>query len=91
MYQYLIYEPTIAALTLALLLLLAAGITSLYTYYKERNRPHVWRSDAEEVIRDSGYLPQQGNIYWTPGNRVVYEASRAEALAREKRKKKSSY
>ena len=91
MYQYLFYEPTISALTLALLLLLAAGITSLYTYYKGRTRPQGWRSDAEEVIRDSGYLPQQGNLYWTPGNRVVYEASKAEALAREKRRKKSSY
>jgi len=91
MYQYLIYDPTLSTLTLALLLLLAAGITSFYSYYKGRNRPRVWRSDAEEVIRDSGYLPQQGNIYWTPCNRVVYEASRAEALASEKRKKKSSY
>lgn len=90
-YKYYLVDPNSSALNLALLLLLAAGITSLYSFTKGRPQPRGWRSDVEEVIPVYGYLLQQGTIYGAPANRVFYEASRAEALAREKRRRKSSY
>jgi len=90
-YQYYLVEPKTSTLTLAVLLLLAAGITSLFTLFRDRKPPRGWHSDAEEVIQESGYLLQQGNNYWTPTNGVIYEASKAEALVREKRRKKSSH
>ncbi|MHA1286716.1 MAG: hypothetical protein ACTSPB_04850 [Candidatus Thorarchaeota archaeon] len=90
-YQHYLIESNKSALTLAILLFLAAGIIGLFIRYKERTQPRGFHSDADDVIRDSGYLLQQGNLYWTPTNRVIYEASKAEALIREKRRKKTSY
>jgi len=90
-YQYYLVESNSSALTPAILLFLAAGIIGLFTRYKRRSQSQVWDSDADDVIRDSGYLLQQGNLYWTPTNRVIYEASKVEALIREKRRKKTSY
>ena len=44
--QYLLYEPTSSALTLALLMILAAGIISLITIYRERAQPRGWHRDT---------------------------------------------